>query len=335
MRRSPRQGKETVSFETLQSHVQQGQVEEARAALLAQEKAARLALLAQRDEGGWTLFHLACQLGKLQLAFVLLDLGADVNATTPNGATGLHFLALLSKEEASPSAVYLQLLAELLKKGASLSLVNAVGESVLHLATSRKNELAVGFFIEAGCDMNLQTKQGETALHYAVSQNCSSVVSLLLGKGAQDRPNSSSLTAEQSAKSKHPDLVALFQLPRASRGSNAQPNTALSRSQRLAVEPRSIASSPASASNAMPLSPNSSSSSSSDEIVAWEVPEADPFSDENLVSRELLRYFLSNTASIRTRRKMVLLDWKTCLLADVGMCIEMSFLGSDTTFSTE
>jgi hypothetical protein len=222
---------------------------------------------------------LSFQLGKLSLAFTLLELGADVNATTPNGATGLHFLALLSKEEASPSAVYLQLLAELLRKGASLTLVNAVGESVLHLATSRKNEVAVAFFVDAGCDLNLQTKQGETALHYAVAQNCAALVSLLLGKGAQDRANSSSQTAEQAAKAKHPELAALFQLPRVSRSSNASSTGTLSKSQRIAIEPRSVASSPASA--APMLSPTGSSVS--DEIVAWEVPDADPFADEEMV----------------------------------------------------
>lgn len=254
-----------------------------RAGLLSMDKAARQQLLLQKDEGGWTLFHLACQLGKLQLAFALLDLGADVNATTPNGATGLHFLALLSKEEASPPAVYLQLLAELLRKGASLGLLNAAGESLLHMSASRKNEVAAGFFIEAGCDLNVQTKQGETALHYAVAQNCPSVVSLLLSKGALDRPNCSLITAEQMAKSKLPEIANLFELQRKNRGSSSAGSSGVSlRSHRPAAEPRPSARSMVEGvSTATASVPSTPTVAAAEEIVVWTVPEADPFADES------------------------------------------------------
>lgn len=61
-------------------------------------------------------------------------------------------------------------------QGASLNHANSAGETCLHLATSRKNDVAVKFFAENGCDVNAVTKHGETALHYAVNQNCPGII---------------------------------------------------------------------------------------------------------------------------------------------------------------
>jgi hypothetical protein len=296
MRRSPRgaggKGEAALTFEALQGMIQGGQtVDEIRTALMGQDKPTRTALLTHRDEG-WTLFHLACQMGKLQVAFCLLDLGSDVNATTPNGSTGLHFLALLGKEEASPSAVYLQLLAEVLKKGALLSPLNASGESVLHMATSRKNELAVTFFLDAGCDLNVQNRHGETALHYAVNQNSAPILTMLLDKGALDRPNSSLVTAaDLAAKNKQMDLVALFEhaaFPKPQQAGHAAAGVA---SQGLHKSQKSLdaKTQPRVGTGGGGLAPPAVASGASpradDDIVVWTAPEndmsEDPFADEN------------------------------------------------------
>ncbi len=277
-----------MSFEAMQAMIQGGQsADDIRAALMGQDKATRAALLAHRDEG-WTLFHLACQMGKLAVAFCLLELGSDVNATTPNGSTGLHFLALLGKEEAAPAAVYLQLLAELLNKGALLSLLNGSGESVLHMATSRKNDLAVGFFIDAGCDLNIQNRHGETALHYAVNQNSVVILTQLLEKGALDRPNSSLTTASDLAsKGKQMDLVAVFEqfhfVKLHQSGNTSVPNLGSS-----SIMPQKIAK-PATELKVLPARVGGGALQSSgtlspkalldDDIVVWSAPENDPFGD--------------------------------------------------------
>ena len=89
MWRSPRGGPSgggkaadvAATFEALRGVVASGgPADDVRATLAGLDKATRQAVLAQRDDG-WTLFHSACQLGRLQLAYVLLEMGADVNAT--------------------------------------------------------------------------------------------------------------------------------------------------------------------------------------------------------------------------------------------------------------
>src|SRR5688572_17768923 len=94
MRRTPRAKPEgaalsVVSFEALQALVAgDGPVEELRALLASASNKA--ALLTQREDG-WTLFHTACNRGKLQNAHCLAEHGSDCNAATPKGLTGLHF----------------------------------------------------------------------------------------------------------------------------------------------------------------------------------------------------------------------------------------------------
>ncbi len=187
MRRTPRAKAEgafsTVSFETVQALVSgEATAEEVRALLsTASNKAA---LLTQREDG-WTLFHTACNRGKLQMAHCLAEQGADCNAATPKGLTGLHFLALLGRDECTPHALFIQLLAELVHQcGSSVHVVNTSNETCLHLAASRKNDVAAQFFIEQGCDVEALNKHGETALHVAVNHGAQAVVALLLSAGA-------------------------------------------------------------------------------------------------------------------------------------------------------
>lgn len=246
------------------------------------------------------MFHTACQLGKLQVAFCLLELGADVNAITPNGTTGLHFLCLLGKEECSPGAVYVQLLAELAKKGAQVTQSNTSGETALHMAVSRKNELAVKFLVESQCDVNAATKQGDTALHYAAQQGNASIVQMLLENGAQDRQNAQHLTAHDAAlKAKHAEIAEAIAVATATRpkartvdASSASAASSSVASQSTPSLSSSSASSQGQNSNASQASGSGAASSAggeflsprkeiSEEILTWLRPEEDPFADED------------------------------------------------------
>ncbi len=215
------------------------------------------ALLTQREDG-WTLFHTACNRGKLQVAFCLAEQvcysvparplssasmgaqGSDCNATTQNGSTGLHFLALLNRDgpswlgwwclaahvaqNARPYLCFCSFWPSFFVKGhrciwspaaarrACMCVPCSLASSALRftlgqMATSRKNEIAAGFFIEQGCDLNAQTKQGDTALHYAVAQNSAVLCGLLLDAGALlDIANAAGQTALDLAARSPPHI---------------------------------------------------------------------------------------------------------------------------------
>lgn len=74
---------------------------------------------------GQTLLHIACVLGKIELAISLIQEGADINATNNNGQTPLHLAVLLK---------HLDIIKLLIDKSANVNAVTNNGVTSLDLA---------------------------------------------------------------------------------------------------------------------------------------------------------------------------------------------------------
>lgn len=158
-------------------------------------------LLDQADEHGWTLLHFACGIGKLEQAYTLLEAGASAEAITGDGSSMLHLLAKLPENERQPAGMYYQLLQVIGNRGAKGLHAKQSGDTPLHVAAMRGNQVAVSVFIEWGYPLNGQTLDGKfTALHYAVMGNRVQIVKDLVKAGSDPNIPSSRGTAMQIAE---------------------------------------------------------------------------------------------------------------------------------------
>ena len=139
----------------------------------------------------------------------LLDGGADVNATQPDGATALHWAAFRDHHEIASrliaagadvnaanelGATALWLAADngsatmverLLAAGARADRALSEGETPVMTASRTGNADAVTLLVAAGADVNVaEDTRGQTALMWAVAQGHHAVVAALIEHGA-------------------------------------------------------------------------------------------------------------------------------------------------------
>ena len=131
----------------------------------------------RRYARGITHLHIAASSEKLELARLLLERGADPNATTDYGTTPLSS-ALNNKEQ--------EVVSLLLDRGA---LVNPGGPSPLAQALDRSgNKAIVRLLLERGADPNGRDSRGFAGLDYAAGSNNLEAARLLLARGARVDP---------------------------------------------------------------------------------------------------------------------------------------------------
>ena len=129
---------------------------------------------------GYTPLIQAAWGGATEVAALLLERGADVNAGLRDGQTPLTFAA--GQGKGFPEIVLL-----LLEKGAA---VNAAapgdyGKTPLMVAANNGNTDIVGMLLDHGADLSLKSKENSrTALLYAAENGKTETVRLLLDRGA-------------------------------------------------------------------------------------------------------------------------------------------------------
>ena len=131
---------------------------------------------------GTTALHWAVHHDRLQIAGLLLDAGAAVDATNRYGVTPL---ALASVNGSAP------MIARLLEAGADPNLPNPEGETPLMTAARTGNAGVIETLLASGAEVDaVEAWRGQTALMWAAAQNQSTAVQALLGAGAD--PNARS-----------------------------------------------------------------------------------------------------------------------------------------------
>ena len=148
-----------------------------------------------------TPLYWAAERGHREIAQLLIDAGADVNATTFNGRTPLHVAAtrpvaeLLIVQRANIEAMDAQgntplmtqiesaeMASLLLINGASPLNMNNTGVMALHLATD--NPGLTKDLLDRGAPLNARESRGRTALHFAIEKSNLPTIEILLMQGA-------------------------------------------------------------------------------------------------------------------------------------------------------
>lgn len=172
---------------------------------------------------GCTLLHLAAGDGKPEMTRLLLERGADVDATAANGMTPLH-LACATQELESAKV--------LLARHAALDAQDAWGNTPLLRAIGHRKEQDAWVFTpfgavaggsgapaaaghqlavmlaDAGAGLEVATNKGTTPLHLAAFLGHGDTVKLLLERGVdRARKNAQGQTALDLARAAHRDEV--------------------------------------------------------------------------------------------------------------------------------
>lgn len=109
---------------------------------------------------GFTPLMIACYRDQSKAAKLLVELGADVNAASPEGS-------------ALQAAVYKgnrELAAFLLEKGAFADAKGPDGNTALMLAVLAQDEKLVRLLVKHGADLRLRNSDGQTAYSLALTQ---------------------------------------------------------------------------------------------------------------------------------------------------------------------
>lgn len=118
-----------------------------------------------------TLLHVAAAAGKNEIAELLLDSRADVNAKNDKGKTPM--LEAVSNGHA-------EMVALLLSRGANLNVTDVDGETALYAAATKGNRGIALLLLDKGADPNVRTNAGNTPLYAA--QPFTEIASLLCAR---------------------------------------------------------------------------------------------------------------------------------------------------------
>lgn len=114
-----------------------------------------------------------------EMLSLFLNRGVDINAGDNTGATPLHYASL---DEGYPCRYKIE---DLLNFGADLEARDKMGQTALHHASRRgKKTDAVKVLLESGADINARDEAGATPLHMAAARGDAEVIKILLNAGA-------------------------------------------------------------------------------------------------------------------------------------------------------
>jgi ankyrin repeat protein len=134
-------------------------------------------LINEYSSDGWSAIALAAHFGRLEIAQILLDRGADPNSVSRNlnANTPLHAAVVGNQRE----AVVL-----LVQHGANVNATDSGGWTPLGLAAHNGRGPIIEILLNSGADPNIRNNQGDTPLKVAREQDHQDAVALLLSAGA-------------------------------------------------------------------------------------------------------------------------------------------------------
>lgn len=125
---------------------------------------------------GSTPLHEAAAHNRLEIAELLLDYGANINARTASDLTPLHEAVF---------ANHIAMVRLLLARGACVSVAPASKTTLLHGAVMKGYQESTRLLLEHGTDVNARARSGRTPLHWAALKGYAAIVELLLCYGAE------------------------------------------------------------------------------------------------------------------------------------------------------
>ena len=129
------------------------------------------------DEDGRTALHHAASRGQVEVATILLDAGAEIDAPEEDNETPLHYAAWRSQ---------LPVGRLLVARGAGLEARNRWGRTpLLIVARETGNADMARLLIDAGAQVNARDRGGESSLDLAAWRGFTDLVDLLLDSGAE------------------------------------------------------------------------------------------------------------------------------------------------------
>jgi ankyrin repeat protein len=140
-----------------------------------------------RDKGAWTSLHWAAFKGRVEVAQVLLDHGANAKLETERGETALH---IVSQGESDSQEQNVSTARLLLEHGVDVNARREDGLTSLHWAAYKGRVEVAQVLLDHGANANLENEHGETALHIVSRGTCGSrmsgvwIAQLLLERGA-------------------------------------------------------------------------------------------------------------------------------------------------------
>ncbi|CAF1170221.1 unnamed protein product [Adineta steineri] len=152
---------------------------------------------------GFSCLHIACKKNRLKLVELLIANDADIEAKTESGLTSLHVAAFVGSHDI---VVYL------LQHGANIDAITIRGETPLHLA-ARNNQIdIVQTLLRYGATVDVKAKEAQTCLHLATRLGNIEIVNLLLKSNAyvdnETKDGYSSLHI--AAKEGHEEIASLL-----------------------------------------------------------------------------------------------------------------------------
>jgi ankyrin repeat protein len=127
----------------------------------------------ERSFDGWTPLHLAAFMGHADVARVLLDHGADIEAVAKNGIGNRPLHAALAGKE-SPEVIDL-----LLARGADVNARAEADVTPLHLAAARGNMAFTRRLLDLDADPDARMTDGKRPAAFAAERGHPEVAALL------------------------------------------------------------------------------------------------------------------------------------------------------------
>ena len=140
---------------------------------------------------------------KTEIALLLIESGADVNAQDPNQRSAPH----LAVERNLP-----ELVQPLADAGASLQELDSAGWTPLHWATAKDNFEMTKALVDSGADIHKLSIRGGTILHEAASSGSPELVQYLLDLGVDPaiKANDGSTALSVASEFKNTAAVAIL-----------------------------------------------------------------------------------------------------------------------------
>jgi ankyrin repeat protein len=130
----------------------------------------------REDSIGWTPLHFACYNGQHSIAKILIEGGADIEASIKSGWPGwtpLHWACYGN---------YRSVAKLLIDSGANVSIANAKGETPLHHACELGHYAIAKLLVDRGADVNMTDYEGNTPFHLACKNSELKVIQLLFDR---------------------------------------------------------------------------------------------------------------------------------------------------------